>query len=216
MARSRRSKRIEQAPLQTLADRINTLTIQVRDVTLEFCKALAEAIDRVTRETEMTFAEWSRTFLRKANGQPWSVRTLYTYAYYGRYPDKLSLERVRKIDVQRETRQIARQHFEDNANGSGAAVLMPARLDSVADQVNFLMVAWERASDEARHQFLRLVTHGQYYVAPQPAEEPQDDPPEQEPRESEAEFPDETDIPERDQEQSALPDQFTSRDGITH
>jgi hypothetical protein len=129
--------------LSELADKINHLAIDVADARLEFCRAMDEARRRVPLETNMTFVEWGRAYLRKPDGTPWSKWTLYSYASYGNDPGKLD-------------------HVRGKIRTHGRSARMALRLlrmpnSSTANQVNALMVAWEAASSEARKQFIHLV-----------------------------------------------------------
>lgn len=131
------------ASLPALADRINGLAKQEHDARLEFCKALAEARERVPRETNMTFVRWARQYLRKPDGTPWATWTLYQYASYGAHPERLTKSRASIAKSGRQAREIARMHR--------------VRTNNVADEVNFLMTAWEQASEPARKQFLKMI-----------------------------------------------------------
>lgn len=136
--------------LPDLATRINAVATDIEDRRAEFCALIAEAQDRVARETNLTFAAWARDNLRKPTGEPWALSYLYKLAMFGREPGKLREHRAavaKRGQVAREALgEIERAH--------------KIRLNSVADEVSFLMAAWERASDEARRQFLKLVRQG--------------------------------------------------------
>lgn len=130
-------------PLNDLANHINALAVAAEDARLDFCRAMAEARQRVPRETGMAFVVWAQKHLVQANGRPWSKWTLYSYASYGADPQKLV--RLRQ--------SVA-------AHGRSARIALKAVRQPHADQstqVNVLMTAWEAASDGARAQFLHLI-----------------------------------------------------------
>ena len=77
------------APLQKVAARINELAKQEQDTHLRLCRAIASAMDLV-KEEGLNWPQWSRQNLRKPDGSKWSMWTLYSYASYGRNPEKRS------------------------------------------------------------------------------------------------------------------------------
>jgi hypothetical protein len=129
--------------LAALAKHINDLGRKYVDTRKEFCLALADARARVARETNMTFIQWANINLRKPDGSKWSQWTLYSYSSYGRKPNRLDHSRGSIAKLGREARAAANAH--------------KLRANSIADEVNFLMTAWEKASPEARKQFLGLI-----------------------------------------------------------
>ncbi len=129
--------------LDDLATRINGIAQSVNDLRLEFCVAVREAQKRVAAETTLSFGEWAMAHLRKPDGTQWSLWTLYKYATYGQDPRKLTDSRRRVSRLGREARQIA--------------ALRRAPLNNTPHEVNALMAVWERASPEARAQFLSLI-----------------------------------------------------------
>ena len=144
----RRGRPPKSLSLPDLATRINATAADIEDRRAEFCALIAEAQDRVARETNLTFASWAYDNLRKPTGEPWALSYLYKLAMFGREPNKL---REHRAAVARHG-QTARRALSEIERAH------KIRLDSVAEEVSFLMAAWEKASDEARRQFLKIVS----------------------------------------------------------
>jgi hypothetical protein len=154
------------AKLKEAAKTINALARQEEDARLQFCIAIAGAMDLVKKESNLTWAEWANQNLRKPDGTKWALQTLYKCAMYGRNPKKLSRARETISDLGRRARRslnpalpaspISRQ----NDARPIAATSHPTRAEQQVDidkEVNWLLSAWKNAGPAARKRFLELI-----------------------------------------------------------
>jgi hypothetical protein len=136
--------------LQEAARTINELVKREEDTRRQLCIAIAGAMDLVKRESNLSFAEWASQNLRKPDGSKWGMWTLYTYAKYGRKPEKL--EQSRRAIA--EHGRIARRAVHATPVPAGRR---PQQQIDVEKQVSWLMSAWSNASPPARKRFLKLI-----------------------------------------------------------
>ena len=139
--------------LKEAAKTINDLVKREEDVRLALCKAIAGAMDLVKRESNLSWREWADQNLRKPDGSKWSSWTLYTYASYGRDPEKLTSVRKAIAENGRNSRRAL------NLVTKAAALPHKKQSGIVLDRmVESLMFAWKNASPEARKIFLEKIT----------------------------------------------------------
>lgn len=138
--------------LREAAKTINDLAKQEEDTHLKLCKAIAAAQELVKKESNLSWRDWADKYLRRPDGSKWSSWTLYSYASYGRNPDKLA---------------NARQATNAHGRSARAALVLTRREVAVTPhkasqneidrQVEVLMFAWRNAGAEARKRFLEAI-----------------------------------------------------------
>jgi hypothetical protein len=132
-------QRIErEKTLMDLAARINQAGQHYEASHRAFCVLLAEAQERVPRETNMTFRQWCDKYIRRSDGSKWPPRTLKNYALLGRddgYAERQALLKKRTAAERAEARRLVNP-------------------GTLSDEVNLLETAWERASATARAMFM--------------------------------------------------------------
>ena len=128
------------AKLKQLAVKINSLAKKEYDARLEFCRTLLEA-RRMFPDAPKFFA-WADKNLKKPNGDPWARQTLLHCLRYGKDPSYLYKDRAQK----RQYGRIVQRAFHS-----------ARKPNSVSDEVNALVEAWDAASNPARAQFLQII-----------------------------------------------------------
>lgn len=150
------------AKLREAAKVINDLAKQEDDARLQFCIAVAGAMDLVKKESNLSWSEWADQNLRKPDGSKWALQTLYKCAMYGRSPEKLSQARETIADLGRRARR--------SLNPTLLAVTpkgehVSSQHVDIDKEFNWLMSAWKNAGPAARKRFLELIAGERARVA---------------------------------------------------
>ena len=148
-------------PLIKLAKTINNLAKREDDARRAFAIAIAGAQDRVKRESNMTFEQWSTKYLRKPDGSKWALSYLYKMAMFGRNPKKLEQGRASIAVIGRRARRALRTHQLTQIGGTlpDSDLRQLRGDDAEREMVDRLLAAWHAATPEAQRKFLAMVTH---------------------------------------------------------
>lgn len=139
---------------------VKTLLQLATEINAEFAKIKTNYVvlgaklkitrDRVKIESDMSWRQWCHNYLRKADGTEFSYKTIENYIYLAGDPDRVIEQRRMQRENIRKIRKSA-QAFNPGMN------VLFDRANSVNDQVNILMSAWDCASEKAQTQFLEMI-----------------------------------------------------------
>lgn len=135
--------------INELAKSIDKFESKIFSARVEIGKRLIDVENRLKLESNMTITEWCRNHIRKSDGTPFSPSTIRNYMMFARKPEQLEKDRQQKRAAMRIVRESLKQIDSDNIDNG-----------TVSDQVNRLVFAWDRASDQARNIFLEIVNIG--------------------------------------------------------
>ncbi len=135
--------------LQQAATTINKLAKDEHDARRQLCIAIAGAMDLVKKESNLSWREWADENLRKPDGSKWSMHTLYSYASYGRAPEKLTHIRKSIAKHGRKARIALRTTTRTPYSNQDNSI--------IDQQVFALLMAWRNASPQARSKFLEAI-----------------------------------------------------------
>lgn len=160
----------KKATLFQLATQINALAVEtathqliVVNKRVEMGKLLYEAQKRISTESNLDFSEWCKNYIKKPDGVPFSFTTIKNYIRFARYPKTLASDQKQKKDYQERVRSAARTGGGFKSYGAGRPSMKEKERRkieamSVADQVNALVTAWDKATNEARKQFMTIAS----------------------------------------------------------
>lgn len=133
--------------LKEAAKTINSLIKAENDARRNLCIAIAGAMDLV-KKAGLVWRDWADGNLRKPDGSKWSQWTLYSYASFGRNPEKLDHLRDSISKHGREARKALR-----------AIPIVPVDNRSIEaeKELQWLLSAWKRCSPSTRRKFLKII-----------------------------------------------------------